>query len=66
MDKCENCAYYYIDYYTYNMPPSCRIIKKAISNINTTNCNNFISKFNSFEEINSLDSFMKHFRDMNE
>lgn len=66
MDKCKNCIHYYINYYINNMPPSCRYLKKVIDDIDISDCDNFILKSKSFEEVNSLDSFMKHFRDMNE
>lgn len=64
---CKECIHYYIDYYTPGMPASCRQLRSVISNLNITNCPYFIKRPKIFmfseEEINSLDSFIKHFND---
>lgn len=64
---CKECIHYYIDYYTPGMPASCRQLKSIIDNLNIFNCPYFIEKPKNFilseEEINSLDSFIKHFQD---
>ena len=68
IDKiCKKCVHYYIDYYTHGMPFSCRSLKSPINSLNIINCSSFIEKPENFisseEEINSLDSFIKHFND---
>lgn len=64
---CKECIYYYIDYYTSDMLASCRQFKSVINNLNIINCLYFIERPKNFmfseEEINSLDSFIKHFQD---
>ena len=64
---CKECIYYYTDYYTSGMPASCRHFKTVISNLNIISCPYFIERPKNFifseEEINSLDSFIKHFQD---
>lgn len=63
---CKECIYYYTDYYTPGMPASCRHLRSVISNLNIINCPCFIKRPKNFmlseEEINSLDSFIKHFQ----
>ena len=65
--NCEKCVHYYIDYYTPGMPVSCRSLKSSINSLNIINCLYFIERPKNFilpeEEINSLDSFIKHFND---
>lgn len=65
VSNCEKCVHYYIDYYTPGMPISCRSLKSSIDNLNIINCPYFIERPKNFilpeEEINSLDSFIKHF-----
>ena len=64
---CKKCVHYYTNYYMSGMPASCRYFKSAISNLNIINCPYFIERPKNFmfseEEINSLDSFIKHFND---
>ena len=65
--NCEKCVHHYIDYYTPGMPVSCRSLKSCINSLNIINCLYFIERPKNFilpeEEINSLDSFIKHFND---
>lgn len=65
--NCEKCVHYYIDYYTPGMPVSCRSLKSSINSLNIINCPYFIERPKNFilseEEINPLDSFIKHFND---
>lgn len=64
---CKKCVHYYINYYTPGMPPSCRSLKSPIDSLNINNCPYFIERPKNFmfseEEIDSLDSFIKHFQD---
>lgn len=64
--NCKECIYYYTDYYTSGMPASCRYFKSVINNLSIINCPYFIERPKNFmfseEEINSLDSFIKHFQ----
>ena len=64
---CKECIYYYTDYYIPGMPASCRHFKSVINNLNIIDCLCFIERPKNFmfseEEINSLDSFIKHFQD---
>ena len=66
-NNCKECIYYYTDYYTSGMPASCRQFKSVINNLNIINCPYFIERPKNFmfseEEINSLNSFIKHFQD---
>lgn len=65
--NCEKCVHYYIDYYTPGMPASCRSLKSPIDSLHISKCPYFIERPKDFmfseEEINSLDSFIKHFKD---
>lgn len=63
---CKECIHYYTDYYTSGMPASCRSLKSPIDSLNISNCPYFIERSKNFseEEINSLDSFIKHFQDL--
>lgn len=64
---CKECIHYYTDYYTSSMPASCRHLKSAINDLNIINCPYFIERPKNFmfseEEIDALDSFIKHFQD---
>ncbi len=66
-NNCEKCVHYYIDYYTPDMPASCRSLRSPIDSLNIIDCPYFIERPKNFVilseiEIDALDSLIKHFK----